>query len=155
MHPVLKCQHAWVNTSHSYQTFKHTGPQTFEFGCFRQHCWSQLHMIPDEDDMCVSAGQLERDDRERLCRLSNLVHQNELTCPGLVLGPYIARHLQGTNHSISVMGKCLALPLPPPLLRFFAIARRVPISCDGHFLGRDSSHVRIVDFARGPITLNV
>ena len=81
MHPVLKGQHAWVNTSHSYQTFKHTGPQAFEFVCFRQHCWSQLHVIPDEDEMCVSGGQLERNGCHRLCRLSSLVHHNELTGP--------------------------------------------------------------------------
>ena len=100
MHPVLKCQHAWVNTSHSYQPFKHTGPQAFEFGCFRQHCWSQLHVIPDENEMRVSVGQLERNECHRLCRLSSLVHHNELT--GHL---QIGSHLQGSNNNISFLGK--------------------------------------------------
>ena len=87
MHPVLKCQHAWVNTSHSPQTFKHTGPQTFEFGCFRQHCWSQLHMIAYEDDMCVTAGKLEQHNCHRLCSLSSFVNQNERSGPRNLLVP--------------------------------------------------------------------
>ena len=87
MHPVLTSQHAWVNTSHSYQSFKHTGPQALELGFFGQHCWSELHMLPDEDAMCVRAGLLERDHCHRLCRLSSLVHQNEQTDQGHVLGP--------------------------------------------------------------------
>ena len=154
MHPVLNGQHAWVNTSHSYQTFKHTGPQAFEFGCFRQHCWSQLHMIPNEDDMCVSAGQLERNECHRLCRLSSLVHQNELTGPGNS-SVCKSQAISKVPITTSVSWPMLVSPIASAASSLFCYARRVPVSFCGHFLGRDSSHVRILDFVRGAIPHNV
>ena len=57
-------------------------------------------MIPDENDMCVSVGQLDRNDCHRLCSLSSLVHQNELT--GHL---QIGSHLQGSDNNISFLAK--------------------------------------------------
>ena len=105
----------------------------------------------DEDDFMYIVG-----------RASNVT--NVLCALALTLSE---RHASAGTHHGWVSPACLVVLFvvavairvhnhpPPPLLRFFAIARRVPISFDGQFLGRDSSHARIVDFARGPITLNV
>ena len=129
MHPVLTGQHARIDASHSRQTFKQTGPQALELGRFRQHRWSQLHMIPDEDDMCMGAGNQEKYGCHRLRRLSSLVHQDELTGSWHGLSMKIASHLQSSNRNIGALGKFLALRCLPPLPRFSASAGRIPVFC--------------------------
>ena len=138
MHPVLTSQHARVDASHSRQTFEKTDPQALKLDRFRQHRWSQLQMIPHEDDMCMSVGKLKRHDRHGLRRLSSLVHQNELTGPWHSPSMKIASHLQSSNRNVSALGKFPALPYPPPPPRCFASARRVPVGCECKTLRRNS-----------------